>query len=155
MPPRKRTTKPDRIAFIEARWHADIVDQGRNAFIAALCARGMKEESIDLFDVPGSLEIPLMAKRVAETGKYAAIVGAGLVVDGGIYRHEFVAQAVLNGIMQVSLETGVPVISMVLTPHRFHEHDEHNRFFREHFKVKGVEAAAACIDMLAGLATVK
>ena len=53
--------------------------------------------------------------------------------------------------MQVSLETGVPVLSMVLTPHRFHEHDEHNRFFRDHFKVKGVEAAAAVVDMLEGL----
>jgi 6,7-dimethyl-8-ribityllumazine synthase len=151
MPPKKQKKQATRIAFIEARWHADIVDQGRNAFVAALCARGMNEDEIDLYDVPGSLEIPLMAKKVAATGKYAAIVGAGLVVDGGIYRHEFVAQAVLNGIMQVSLETGVPVLSMVLTPHRFHEHDEHNRFFRDHFKVKGVEAAAAVVDMLEGL----
>jgi 6,7-dimethyl-8-ribityllumazine synthase len=115
----------------------------------------MTEESVDLFDVPGSLEIPLMAKRVAQTGKYAAVVGAGLVVDGGIYRHEFVAQAVLSGIVQVSLETGIPVISMVLSPHRFHEHDEHHRFFRDHFKVKGVEAASACVDMLESLAKVK
>ena len=151
MPPKKQKKQATRIAFIEARWHADIVDQGRNAFVAALCARGMNEDEIDLYDVPGSLEIPLMAKKVAATGKYAAIVGAGLVIDGGIYRHEFVAQAVLNGIMQVSLETGVPVLSMVLTPHRFHEHDEHNRFFRDHFKVKGVEAAAAVVDMLEGL----
>jgi 6,7-dimethyl-8-ribityllumazine synthase len=155
MPPRKRNSKEPRIAFVEARWHADIVDQGRRAFIAHLCARGMTEESVDLFDVPGSLEIPLMAKRVAQTGKYAAVVGAGLVVDGGIYRHEFVAQAVLSGIVQVSLETGIPVISMVLSPHRFHEHDEHHRFFRDHFKVKGVEAASACVDMLESLAKVK
>jgi 6,7-dimethyl-8-ribityllumazine synthase len=154
MPPRKSSKQP-RIAFIEARWHADIVDQGRKAFVAHICARGMTEDAVDVFDVPGSLEIPLMAKRVAQTGKYAAIIGAGLVVDGGIYRHEFVAQAVLNGIVQVSLETGIPVISMVLSPHRFHEHDEHNRFFRDHFKVKGVEAASACVDMLESLAKVK
>ena len=155
MPPRKSSSKQPRIAFIEARWHADIVDQGRKAFVAHICARGMTEDSVDVFDVPGSLEIPLMAKRVALTGKYAAIIGAGLVVDGGIYRHEFVAQAVLNGIVQVSLETGIPVISMVLSPHRFHEHDEHSRFFRDHFKVKGVEAASACVDMLESLAKVK
>ena len=65
MPPKKQKKQATRIAFIEARWHADIVDQGRNAFVAALCARGMNEDEIDLYDVPGSLEIPLMAKKVA------------------------------------------------------------------------------------------
>ena len=75
--------------------------------------------------VPGSFEIPLHAQRLAGIGRYAAIVGAGFVVDGGIYRHEFVAEAVINGLMRVQLDTDTPVISMVLTPHHFHEHDEH------------------------------
>jgi len=66
------------------------------------------------------------------------------VVDGGIYRHEFVADAVISGLMRVQIETEVPVISAVLTPQRFHEHQEHQRFFHAHFRVKGAEAAAAC-----------
>jgi len=53
------------------------------------------------------------AQLLAKTGRYAAIVAAGFVVDGGIYRHEFVAEAVIGGLMRVQLETGVPVISAV------------------------------------------
>ena len=73
-----------------------------------------------------------MAKKLAKTGRYAAVCASGFVVDGGIYRHEFVAQAVLQGIVQTSLETGVPVLSAVLTPHHFHEHAAHQDFFRAH-----------------------
>ena len=64
------------------------------------------------------------------------------VVDGGIYRHEFVADAVIGGLMRVQLDTGVPVISAVLTPHHFHEHETHRAFFFEHLETKGAEAAA-------------
>ena len=70
------------------------------------------------------------------------------MVDGGIYRHEFVADAVISGMMQVQLETEVPVLSVVLTPHHFHESGEHERYFFEHFKVKGAEAARACAQTL-------
>jgi len=94
--------------------------------------------------VPGAFEIPLQAKLLAKSGRYAAVVAAGFVVDGGIYRHEFVADAVIAGLMRVQLDTEVPVISAVLTPQRFHEHEEHRHFFLEHFVVKGAEAARAC-----------
>ena len=70
------------------------------------------------------------------------------VVNGGIYRHEFVAQAVLDGMMSVQLATGVPVLSAVLTPHNFHDSAEHHRFFFDHFRVKGREAAGACVEIL-------
>jgi len=133
-----------RIAFIQACWHKDIVDQCRRSFVAAMAKSGYPESSIDVYEVPGSFEIPLQAKLLAKSGRYAAVVASGLVVDGGIYRHEFVADAVIDGLMRVQLETEVPVISAVLTPQRFHEHDEHQRFFREHFIVKGEEAARAC-----------
>ena len=73
-------------------------------------------------------------------------------MDGGIYRHEFVAEAVIGGLMQVQMETGTPVISAVLTPHHFHEHETHQAFFSEHFVVKGVEAARATADTIAALA---
>jgi len=79
------------------------------------------------------------------------VVAAGLVVDGGIYRHEFVAQSVIGGLMQVQLETEVPMISAVLTPHHFHSHDEHQQYFSRHFLLKGTEAAQACISTVAAL----
>ena len=93
---------------------------------------------------PDRWKIPLHALFLAESGRYAAIVAAGFVVNGGVYRHEFVADAVIQGLMRVQLDTKVPVISAVLTPQNFHEHDEHKKFFHDHFVVKGAEAAAAC-----------
>lgn len=137
-----------RIAFIRACWHKDIVDQAYNAFIETLDELGVKPLAVDTVDVPGSLEIPLQAKLLAKTGRYAIIVAAGLVVDGGIYRHDFVARSVIDGMMQVQLETEVPILSVVLTPHHFHEHGEHAQFFFDHFKVKGAEAARACAQTL-------
>ena len=138
-----------RIAVIRARWHADIVDQCVQAFEAELSALGDGRFTVDVFDVPGAYEIPLHAQTLAQTGRYAAILGTAFVVNGGIYRHEFVASAVIDGMMNVQLSTGVPVLSAVLTPHNYHDSAEHHRFFFEHFTVKGKEAANACVQILA------
>ncbi|RUX77990.1 6,7-dimethyl-8-ribityllumazine synthase [Mesorhizobium sp. M7A.F.Ca.US.006.04.2.1] len=138
-----------RIAVIRARWHADIVDQCVLAFETELASLGGERFTVDIFDVPGAYEIPLHAKTLAGTGRYAAILGTAFVVNGGIYRHEFVASAVIDGMMNVQLSTGVPVLSAVLTPHNYHDSAEHHRFFFEHFTVKGKEAANACVQLLA------
>jgi 6,7-dimethyl-8-ribityllumazine synthase len=143
--------QPARFCFIQASWHADIVNQGRNAFLAEMTGHGVLRENIDLFEVPGAFEIPLHAQQLARSGRYAAIVACGLVVDGGIYRHEFVADAVISGLMRVQLDTGVPVFSAVLTPQHFHEHEEHRRFFTDHLAVQGKEVAQACLRTLASL----
>ena len=100
--------------------------------------------NIDVFEVPGSFEIPLHAQILAKTRRYTAIVAAGLVVDGGIYRHEFVADTVIKALMDVQLRTEVPVFSAVLTPQQFHESAAHVEFFRKHFAIKGIEVAEAC-----------
>ena len=142
---------PARFCFIQASWHADIVNQGRDAFVAEMAKHGVPPADIDLLEVPGAFEIPLHAQQLARSGRYAAIVACGLVVDGGIYRHEFVADAVIGGLMRVQLDTGVPVFSAVLTPQHFHEHEEHRRFFSEHFLVKGAEVAQACLRTVSSL----
>ncbi|WP_343650518.1 6,7-dimethyl-8-ribityllumazine synthase [Herbaspirillum sp.] len=144
-----------RIAFIQACWHKDIVDQCRIAFTGEMNRLGWPTASIDFFELPGAFEIPLHAKVLAKTGKYAGIVASGLVVDGGIYRHDFVAQSVISALMQVQLETEVPVFSAVLTPHHFHSHDEHHSYFHAHFLVKGKEAAQACATTVAKLAELR
>lgn len=150
-PSRPGDPREGRIAFVQASWHREIVDQARRGFLDELEKAGHAAGNVDVFEVPGAFEIPLHAKRLAETGRYAAIVAAGLVVDGGIYRHEFVADAVISGLMRVQLDTGVPVFSAVLTPHHFHEHDEHKRYFAQHFVVKGGEVASACLRTLESL----
>jgi 6,7-dimethyl-8-ribityllumazine synthase len=148
------TPSGKKIAYIQASWHTEITDRCKEAFVATLGKHGCDTGAIDFFSAPGSLEIPLMAKKLAKTGKYAAVCASGLVVDGGIYRHEFVAQAVLHGIMQTSLETEVPVLSAVLTPHHFHEHAAHADFFRAHMTTKGQELAEACLAIIDNLAAV-
>jgi len=144
-----------RIAFVQAGWHKEIVDRCRIAFIAEIAKRGFGEEDIDFFEVPGSFEIPLQALLLARSGRYAAIVATGFVVNGGIYRHEFVAKAVIDGLMRVQLDTGVPVMSAVLTPQHFHEHEDHRKFFYDHFVIKGAEVAAACAATIENIGRLK
>ena len=135
-------TKLLKIAFIKARWHSEIVDQALVGFEADM-------DSVDAivqitpFDVPGAFEMPLLAKKLGASGEFDAVVCAALVVDGGIYRHDFVAAAVVNGLMEAQMSTGVPTFSVSLTPHHFQPSAEHIGFYTDHFVKKGAEAALA------------
>ena len=137
-----------KIAFIQAGWHSDIVAEARKSFINEMIKAGTPKDKVEIFDVPGSLEIPLQAQKLAQTGEYAIIVACGFIINGGIYRHDFVASTVIDAMMRVQLDTGVPILSVVLTPHNFHGSEEHHKFFFDHFKIKGKEAAEACIKTL-------
>jgi 6,7-dimethyl-8-ribityllumazine synthase len=145
--------RPVRIAIVSSAWHKDIVDRARTALVAELERSRSPTSEVEQFEVPGAFEIPLHAQKLARTGRYDAIVACGLVVNGGIYRHEFVAAAVVDALMRVQLECEVPVLSAVLTPRDFHEHDDHHRFFSEHFVKKGSEVARACLRTVAALRT--
>ncbi|AMN43552.1 6,7-dimethyl-8-ribityllumazine synthase [Rhodoplanes sp. Z2-YC6860] len=131
---------PTRYAFVKANWHSEIVDKALDGFLQLIPA-----QQVDVFDVPGAFELPLVARDLANSGKYAAVAAAALVVDGGIYRHDFVAQAVVNGLMRVALDTGVPVLSVSLTPHHFQPTEHHTGVFAKHFVEKGREAAQAAL----------
>ncbi len=148
-------TSTARIAFIQSSWHEDIVNQGRDAFLTEMERLGTPPETVEVFKVPGAFEIPLHAQKLARTGRYAAIVACGFVVNGGIYRHDFVADAVISGLMKVQLDSGVPVFSVVLTPLHFHEHDDHQQFFANHFVTKGTEAARACVQTIGSLQAIE
>jgi 6,7-dimethyl-8-ribityllumazine synthase len=131
---------PTRYAFVKANWHSEIVDRALDGFCELIPA-----SQVDVFDVPGAFEMPLLARDLASTGTYAAVACAALVVDGGIYRHDFVAAAVVDGLMRASLDTGVPVLSVSLTPHHFQETEHHMAIYRDHFVQKGREAAEAAL----------
>lgn len=132
-----------RYAFIKANWHADIVDQA----LAGFC-KVIPTSQVDVFDVPGAFEMPLLARDLAASKRYSAVVAAAFVVDGGIYRHDFVAQTVVDGLMRASLDTGVPVLSVSLTPHHFQETAHHTAIYRAHFVEKGREAAEAALGVV-------
>ena len=133
-----------RYAFVKANWHADIVDRALDGFHEII-----PPEQVDVFDVPGAFELPLLARDLAVSGRYAAVIAAAFVVDGGIYRHEFVAQAVVDGLMRAGLDSGIPVLSVSLTPHHYQETDHHSQIYRSHFIEKGREAAKAAL-MISG-----
>ncbi|MHA6264399.1 6,7-dimethyl-8-ribityllumazine synthase [Arenibacterium sp. CAU 1754] len=131
-----------RFAFIKANWHADIVDRALEGFLELIPA-----EQVDVFDVPGAFEMPLLARDLATTGRYGAVACAAFVVDGGIYRHDFVAQAVVDGLMRAGMDSGVPVLSVSLTPHQYQDTGHHNAIYRAHFVEKGREAARAALSI--------
>lgn len=129
-----------RYAFIKANWHAEIVDCALKGFLELI-----PSAQVDVYNVPGAFELPLVSRDLATSGKYAAVAAAAFVVDGGIYRHEFVAQAVVDGLMRVGLDTGIPILSVSLTPHQYQETDHHREIYQKHFVEKGREAAKAAL----------
>ncbi len=138
-----------KIAVITASsWNTEITKSAEQSFITTLTGKGISENSIDVFEVPGSLEIPLIGQQCLQ-GEYDLAVGIGFVVNGLIYRHEFVGQEVVRGVVDVSLKTNKPFLSVVLTPQAFQEHLQDNiDFFVKHMVKKGQEAANAAMMML-------
>jgi 6,7-dimethyl-8-ribityllumazine synthase len=139
------------VALVSAGWHREIVMSGVAAMRAEFARCRVPPDALLHVEVPGAFEIPLHAMRLARSGRVDAVIACALVVNGGIYRHEFVTTAVIDGLMRVQLDTEVPVMSAVLTPRDFHDHEDHVRFFREHFVKKGTEVAQACLQTMAYL----
>jgi 6,7-dimethyl-8-ribityllumazine synthase len=139
------------IALVASSWHQDIVSKATQAIHEEFARAESPTVRLSQFNVPGAFEIPLHVQRLARSGKYDAIIACGLIVNGGIYRHDFVSTAVIDGLMRVQLDNDVPVFSAVLTPRDFHDHEEHQKFFRDHFVKKGSEVARACLDTLNSL----
>lgn len=144
-----RFAKPQRVAFVQSSWHRDIVEQCRMSFLTAIEARHIAAAQIDLFEVPGSFEIPLHVQILAKTRRYTAIVAAGLVVDSGV--RGFVADTVIGALMDVQLRTEVPVFSAVVTPQQFDETAASADALSKLFTAKGIEVADACARTLLSL----
>jgi len=138
-----------KIAVLSASWHTNIVESADKSFLAEMQKRGFGADQIDIIKVPGALEIPLAGKMALENG-YDIAVGIAFVVDGQIYRHEFVGHTVVQSILDVSLETNKPFLSVVLTPQSYNENsDVYEDMYVKHMIEKGREAAQACERMLA------
>lgn len=138
-----------RIAMVAAKWHYDLVKIATDGCHSRLIQLGISEKHMEHFRVPGSLELPLTSKLLARSGQWDAIIAFGLIVDGGIYRHEFVAQAVIDGLVKAAMETDIPVLSVVLSPQHFDEQDENVlAMLRKHLVGKGTEAADAAIQII-------
>jgi 6,7-dimethyl-8-ribityllumazine synthase len=109
------TPPPGRFAIVAARFNRLIVDSLVAGARDALSRHGVAEDAVDLAWVPGSVEIPLIAQRLAASGKYAAVICLGAIIRGDTDHYDHVASAATSGITQAGLTTGVPVIFGVLT----------------------------------------
>lgn len=110
----------------------------------ALTRHGVAEDDVDVAWVPGAFEIPLVAAKMAASGKYDAVLALGVVIRGGTPHFEYVASEVSKGIAKISLDTGVPVMFGVITADTIEQAVE-----RAGTKAgnKGWDAALAAIEM--------
>jgi 6,7-dimethyl-8-ribityllumazine synthase len=106
---------PGRFALVAARFNHFIVEHLVAGATDALKRHGVADDAIDLVWVPGSYEIPLIARRLAASGRYAALICLGAVIRGDTDHYDHVAGEAAKGIAQASLATGVPVVFGVLT----------------------------------------
>lgn len=138
------SAKDLRFGIVASRFNEKVVNGLREGALSTLSKRGADPDSIKTIWVPGALEIPLIAKKMAESGQYDAIICLGAVIKGDTAHFEFISQQTVAGIGTVSLETGIPCSLGVLTCYtpeqavlRSSPGDEN----------KGIEAALAAIEM--------
>ncbi|QQE75264.1 6,7-dimethyl-8-ribityllumazine synthase [Brevibacillus composti] len=133
-----------RVGIVAGRFNELIVSKLVGGALDALKRHGVAEEAVEVAWVPGAFEIPLIAKKMAESGKYDAIVTLGAVIRGATPHFDYVCSECAKGVASVSLATGIPVIFGVLTTDSIEQAIE-----RAGTKVgnKGWEAAASAIEM--------
>ena len=129
------------IAIVVSRYNEDVTRRLLRGALNALSEHGVEEP--DVFWVPGALELPVIALTLAEKGGYDAIVCLGCVIRGETFHFEIVAMQAAAGLMQVQLDTGVPITNGVLTT----EDREQAQARSGPKSNKGSEAALAAVEM--------
>jgi len=104
-----------KFALIVSRFNDFITEKLAHGAVDALLRAGAKNDDIDIVKVPGAFEIPLIAKKIAKTGRYHAVICIGAVIRGATPHFEYVSAEVSKGIAMVSLESEVPVIFGIVT----------------------------------------
>ena len=129
-----------RIGLVMSRFNIDVCEGLLGACTQTLLKHGVAEADVTLATVPGALEIPLVLRKMAESGKFDALVALGAVIRGDTYHFELVANESGNGVTRVALDFGVPIANAVLTT----DTDEQALSRMSH---KGSEAALVAIEM--------
>jgi len=104
-----------RIGIVQARFNADVTDALAAACKQELLALGVAERDIDLFTVPGALEVPTALQALAEKGSYDALVALGCIIRGETYHFELVANESGAGVTRVGLDYQIPIANAILT----------------------------------------
>lgn len=130
--------------IVVSEWNKEITDALANGAREALLELGASSRHIKTQSVPGSFELPIGAKLMIESGKYDAIIAIGSVIQGETRHFEFICNAVAQGVKDVSLATGVPIIFCVLTDDNMAQAKARSG---GKYGNKGVEAAVAAVKM--------
>lgn len=109
------STSAGRFAIVAAKFNRDVVDRLVDGALEGFRKQGLEKAAIDLVRVPGAFELPLVCRKLAASGKYAAVVALGAVIRGDTDHYDYVCDAATQGVLNANLETGVPVIFGVLT----------------------------------------
>ncbi len=129
-----------KVGIVMSRFNIDVCEGLLSACTAGLLKHGVAAADIKIATVAGALEIPLVLKKMAESGKYDALVALGAVIRGETYHFEIVSNEAASGITRVNLDTGVPIANGVLTTNTDHQ-------ATERMSEKGREAAITAIEM--------
>ena len=134
-----------RFALIASRWNDFITSRLVEGALDALERLGADEKSVELYKVPGSFEIPLLALKLASSGKYDAVICLGTIIRGQTPHFEYIAGEVTKGIAQAGMQTGVPVVYGIVTADTLEQAID-----RAGVKLgnKGFEAAMSAVELV-------
>lgn len=134
-----------RFAIVVARWNGEITESLLRGALRALERQGVPAEDIQTCRVPGAFELPLAARKLAETGRFDAVIALGAVIRGGTPHFEYVCAETTRGIGEVALTTGVPVAFGVLTTDNLDQARDRSGSGTDN---KGEEAALTALEMV-------
>ena len=137
-------TPRGRFALVASRFNGFVVEHLVAGARDGLRRHGVADDAVDVIHVPGSLEIPLVGKRLAASGEYAAVLCLGAVIRGETSHYDLVASESAKGIAQAALDTGVPIVNAILTTESVEQAVDRAGAKQGN---KGFEAATVAIEM--------
>lgn len=140
-----------RIAIVSSSFRQEISDNLEKNCLSTLKSKGLKENQIDIFRVPGSLEIPLITKKLAKNGKYDAVITFGTILKGKTYHFEQIANECARGCIDISLQYEIPVIFEVLAVYDLKDAKDRAVRKKENKGVEGALTALKMIDLISKL----
>lgn len=140
----KKSNSRLKLAIVRSNYHQNVTEGLEKACRQHLISSGVKEENIQTFEMPGSWEIPIMIKKIAESKKFDGIVAFGIIVKGDTYHFEMIANECSRALMDISLEYKLPITFEVLAVYKLEQAVK-----RSIGKLnKGIEAASTILKTI-------
>lgn len=140
-----------RIAIVRSSYYPTLSKSLEKACRRYLIAEALKEKNIETFEVPGSWEIPLIVKNIAQTGKFNGVVALGVIIKGETYHFEMIANQCAKALINISLEFNIPISFGILAVYNLQQAKQ-----RSSGKLnKGIEAAQAILKIIKAVNKVK